>query len=356
MTALRSTSSITSSLYLAWRRATPFWLGAVAVLIAPSPSWAEPSWNTMPFTLFREMQAVTAAGSAAWTIPTYGPGEEQGYKLRGVVLNNPVDLLDSTPNYIPCAPGTQWQLGGQWQIFVQAVDGSDFGGAALWMGQNYGNHIWHWPDSSYSYTNAEWQAELARLTTNNTLKVGDLVEVHARGGLFYQGKFNVNEQHEKDPSFDFDIEILQAGQMSPPSLISLLDVKNLDDSFKFVQDRQSGAEHYQSTLVKLKNVSLVSSAGWGPDATLTITDGAVHLPMKLGRVGFNSLPPPSGPFDVVGIFDQESPDYRGGYRLWVVDASQFAVPEPSSIVLIVAGVLSLLMLATRRRRLAKKEH
>jgi hypothetical protein len=271
------------------------------------------------------------------------------------VLNNPVDLLDSTPNYIPCAPGTQWQLGGQWQIFVQAVDGSDFGGAALWMGQNYGNHIWHWPDSSYSYTNAEWQAELARLTASNTLKAGDLVEIHARGGLFYQGKFNVNEQHEKDPSFDFDIQILDHGQTPAPTLISLGDLKNPNDSFKFVQDRESGAEHFQSALVRLENVNLASSAGWGADATLTITDGILHLPMKLGRVGFDSVPPPSGPFDVVGIFDQENPDYRGGYRLWVVDASQFAVPEPSTVMLVVTGALGLLALGMRRRHRATHE-
>jgi hypothetical protein len=303
----------------------------------------------MPYTLFRDMQAVNADGSAAWTIPTYGPGAEQGYKLRGVVLNNPADLLDSTPNYIPCGPGTLWQMGGQWQVFMQTIDAADFGGAALWMGQDYGNHIWHWPDSSYSYNNTEWAAEIARLSINNTLQAGDVVEVHARGGLFYKGKFNVNEQHDKDPSFNFDVQILQHGSTPAPTLISLLDVKNPDDSFKFVHDRESGAEHYQSTLVRLEHVSLVNNGGWGPDAELTITDGTLHLPMKLGRLGFASVPPPVEPFNVVGIFDQEGADYRAGYRLWVVDASQFAAPEPSTFALFVCGA-SVLLFVLRGRK------
>jgi len=317
-----------------------------ANLIVASYSWAELPWDTMAYTNFNAMQAVNADGSPAWTIPTWGVDEEQGYKLRGVVLNYAKDLLDLTPNYIPSDPGTLWQLGAQWQLFIQATNVSDFGGAALWMGQNYGNHIWHWnPDgssSTYSYTNTEWMDELARLTLNNTLLPGDLIEIRARGGLFYQGKFNVNEQHDNDPVFDFDIQLISHETLPDPILISIADLKNPDDTFKFVQDRLSGAEHYQATRVRLEDVSLVSTAGWGPDATLTITDGTHTLPMKLGLNGFDLVSAPTSPFDVVGIFDQEGNPYNTGYRLWVTDASQFsAIPEPSLTILLSAMFLCL---------------
>ena len=262
--------------------------------------------------------------------------------LKGVVLNNPQDMLDSTPNYIPCAAGTQWQLGGQWQVFVQTVDASDFGGAALWMAQNYGNVTWHWPDSTYSYTNSEWEAETARVSLNNTLQAGDVVEINARGGLFHNGKFNVNEQHDNDPVFDFDISLISHGTLPAPTTITIEDVKNPDGSFKFVQDRLSGAEHYQSTLVCLNDVSLVDPINWKANSTVTITDGTLTLPMLLGMNGFDTLSAPTGKFDVVGIFDQESSDYQSGYRLWVTDAGQFAaVPEPSSIVMLICATVCL---------------
>jgi hypothetical protein len=297
------------------------------------------------------MQGVNSDGSSAWTIPMWGTGAEQGYKLKGVVLNNSQDMLDSTPNYIPCASGTQWQLGGQWQVFIQTVDPSDFGGAALWMAQNYGNVSWHWPDSSYSYTNAEWQAEIARVSLNNTLQAGDVIEVDARGGLFHNGKFNVNEQHDNDPAFDFDVKLISHGSLPEPTLITLQDVENSNGTFKFIQDRLSGAEHYQSTLVCLQDMSLVDPTDWKPNATVTITDGTLTLPMLLGLNGFDSVPAPTGKFDVVGIFDQDSSDYRGGYQLWVTDASQFAaVPEPSSITLFVGIILCLGILKLRKSR------
>ena len=103
-----------------------------------------------------------------------------------------------------------------------------------------------------------------------------------------------------------------SGQMPAARTISLADVKNPNDSFNFVQDRLSGAEHYQATWVRLENVRLVDPAGWGADAELTITDGTYTLPLKLGLTGFDAMPAPSGPFDVMGIFDQEGWNLRYG--------------------------------------------
>ncbi len=42
-------------------------------------------------------------------------------------------------------------LGGQWQVFVQALGGSDRGGVECWMAQNYGNLPWEPHDGSDSY-------------------------------------------------------------------------------------------------------------------------------------------------------------------------------------------------------------
>jgi hypothetical protein len=327
----------------------------IVPLIAASESWGEPPWDAMTATKFSEMQAVKADGSSVWSIPTWGAEAEQGYILTGVVLNNPADMLDSTPNYIPSAEGTLWQLGAQWQIYVQTVDPSDFGGAAVYIAQNYGNHVWHWDSSdfatstSYSYTNEEWEDEIERISLLGTLQAGDLIEIHARGGLFYKGKYNVNEQHDNDPIYDFEIIRLGHLGLPDPTLISLADVKNPDDTFKFVQDRSSGAEHYQATLVELKNVSIVDASGWGANGTVTISDGALTLAMQLGLTGFDSMSAPTGSFDVWGIFDQEGSNYTSGYRLWVTDAGQITlVPEPSILALLAGAVFGMFVLKLRR--------
>ncbi len=61
--------------------------------------------------------------------------------------------------------------------------------------------------------------------------------------------------------------------------------------------------------------------GWGPEGELTITNGVKTLPVKLGRgngiyAGSFNL---AEPFDVIGILDQESPDLKSGYRLYVMN-------------------------------------
>lgn len=325
---------------------TTLFLFGANLIVTPN-SWAEPPWDSMVPTKFSVTQAVKADGASAWTISTWGTGYEQGYKLIGVVLNNPADMLDSTANYNT----TPWDLGGQWQVFVQTIDSTDFGGAALYMAQNYGN-LGFINNSSYNYSNDAWNAEIARVSLNNTLQAGDVIEVDARGGLFYNGKFNVNEQHDNDPIYNFDVKLISHSSLPNPTLITLADVKNSDGTFKFVQDRSSGAEHYQSTLVRLDNMSLVDPADWKPNSTVTITDGTLTLPMLLGLNGFDGVAPPTGPFNVVGIFDQDSPNYTSGYYLWVNDASQFAaVPEPSGITLLIVMALCMGTLKLRKRHL-----
>jgi len=264
---------------------------AVSLALTATAAWGQgrfEDFDQIPYTPFRDMQAVDADGLGTWQVPIPGGSFDPGYKLRGVVLNDPMDMLDMTPNHIPSGPGTMWQLGGTWQVFIESVslpgDAAehpeligDFGGAAVWMGQNYGNHIWHHPDgpffsgtyadsTAYSYTDADWglvadgptAGEMGRLNwpldartglpVTEPLRAGDLIEVRARGGLFYSGKFNANEEHDNDPRFDFDIVLLDRDLPLVPTEISIPDVKDPGDAFLFDPTRQSGAEYYQARL------------------------------------------------------------------------------------------------------------
>ena len=173
-----------------------------AVAQSPTPPYYPPGSYT-PFNVF---EGVKSDGSSSFSFPTNG----SPITVMGIVLNNPSDMLDSTPNFQPWNGGANmYNLGGQWQIFIQAysdstVGGSstDFGGCEVWMGQNYGNLPWI-GTSADSYTNSQWTAKLATLnsptllSTGNTvsLQAGDVVAITSYG-LEYAGMMNINEQHE----------------------------------------------------------------------------------------------------------------------------------------------------------------
>jgi len=238
--------------------------------------------------------------------------------VEGIILNRPDFMLDATPNEdAPFGPGASWQ------IYIQG-EGDDHAGTAVWMGQCYDNI----PGGDGTYTNQEWLDEIYRLShdplTGYEYAPGDRVKVT---GLlkFYTGKTNINERLSSDPSNDLTIELVEAGAGLPqPEVITLDDVKDGNDNFIFDSSRLSGCEYYQGRLVKINNVSFVDSNSWGPDAEMEITDGQKTFPVKLGigwgiRPGSNNL---TEPFDVVGIFDQESVSYivcNDGYRIWVTN-------------------------------------
>ncbi len=283
--------------------------GAYAVAAAD-----EPEWDALPYTAHAAYQAVDADGNG-----TFLPSDP--IRMRGIVLNRADLMLDGTPS----APAF---LGGAWQICIQTIEPTDFGGTALYMAQLYGNLPFIPPE--IVYTDQQWLDELARLeydpTTGTKIKPGDLIEVRARvPGLFYGGKTNINEAHSTDPAADFDIVLLAADCGLPePTLIALADVKDASDEFIFDSTRATGCEHYQATLVRINDVSFVDTAGWGPNATLAIQDGTGRtFPVKLGRSeGFMDYPAPTGLFDIIALFDQEDTNSDGdgmeGYRLWVV--------------------------------------
>jgi hypothetical protein len=319
-------------------------LSAVLALLTASRAAADVDWNVLPLTPINQMQAVKADGSSAWSIPL--TGGQPGYKFRGVVLNDPAQMLDPTPaeGYDPGG-----SLGGQWQIFAQAALGGDFGGMCLWMGQNYGNLSWIL-DPDRSYSDAAWTAELHRLNypidvatglpVNSPLRPGDLIEVRARAGMPYKGKFNCNEKHWNDKAFDFDIYVVMRDLPLNVQDLALESLKYANDAFIFDQTRLTGGEFYQGQMVRLRNVTITNPENWAAYGTLNVTDGTRNFAIKLGdNASFTGTSAPAGLLDVVGVFDQESSDtviQTDGYRMWALTPDAFTlVPEPTTLFLLI---------------------
>jgi len=309
------------------------WL-LTALLLGPASTAGAQDWPNVPLVQHSTYQAVNGDGSGAY------PPAAFPIRLLGVVLNNSEDWLDPTANYLE---GPMFAMGGESEIYVQTVDPTDFGGTCAWMGQNYGNHIWHFPEWDYNYSDAEWYAELDRLhlyrpesplPDADLVRAGDLIEMRARGGLNYKGKQNVNEQHSNEPEFDFEIVILQNGYRLPEARpITLSQVKDAGDNALFDPTRATGGERYQATRVALRSVSFKdfdALADWHSDTVpdLLVEDGTGRtLPVHLGRnESFDSTSAPSGCFDVVAIIDQNSSSMTAcvdGYRALAMNAADF---------------------------------
>ena len=345
-------------------RAVPL---AAILLVAHAASADATNWSAVPLIEHSAYQGVNADGTSSYN-PSAFP-----IRLVGVVLNDNEDWLDPTSDYCTTA-GHMWDMGGEAEFYVQTVEPTDSGGTAYWMGQNYGNHGWHYSDGEYgteslpyNYTETEWYAELDRLqlyrpdtplSESELVRAGDLVEIRARAGLSYKGKRNVNENHDNDSDFDFEVVLLQKGYGLPtPTEISLSDVKDTEDNCVFDSTRTSGGELYQSTLVKIENVRLTDPTAWDANADLTLTDEAgLTLPIHLGLdASFRSTAAPTDYFNVIGVFDQKSNSGMDGYRLLAMDAGDFlAVPEPAGIVSLAAGAaIAAFGWVVRRRRQAR---
>lgn len=300
-------------------------------------------WSNVPLIHHDVIQGSNLDGTPDFSVGNFP------VRLQGVVLNNPEDMLDQTPNFLPWNDGANiFQFGGEWQIFVQSVIPTDHAGTAVYMAQNYGN-LPFIADTSGSKSNEQWLADVNRVNLTGPtdgfgtpLRAGDLIEIRARTGLPYGGKFNVNESHSTDPLREFDIVRLEAGYGLPDAqAITLTDIKSSTNLDIFDSTGATGGERYQSQLVRFDDVQLTSSVGWGAGETMVITDGSGRtLPMRLGLdPGFDSMLAPTGHFSVVGIFDQEGTNTTG-YRLWVMDPSTIvAVPEVNSLVLAACALM-----------------
>jgi hypothetical protein len=276
------------------------------------------------------LQAVTSAGASAWsgTFP---------FTLRGVLLCNPDEMLDATPAFLSWDGGAnQFRLGGEWQITFQAVDPADRGGTTCWIGQNYGNQPWlH--NSELSYTNEAWVPEVLRLNYDPTrlhpFRAGDLIEITARQSQFYGGKRNINEGHDIDPAYNFDIRLVTADYGLPaPEVITLADVMQPGGDATnrstwlplFDPTRASGGEHWQGMRVRLNGLTLVTTNEWNTsnpwgNRLCTVTDGAGRF-FSLRHPRYSVGPAPEGQFDAIGIFSQESGAANhgtNGYELFV---------------------------------------
>lgn len=302
----------------------------VVFSVAGQATAQDPNWASLPYTTHGELQGVNYLGQ-----PTFDP-EDFPIKMRGIVLNNYDEMLNNTANY-----GVG--MGGEWQVYFQSCDVSDTSGTALYMAQNYGVIR---GDTVYNYSDEDWNAEVARLSwlvdpndpdpENPTLplvelRAGALVEVHARGGLPYKGKYNVNEMHYPDPENNFDIVLIDPDYGLPAPLeIEMSDFMS-GGAFLFDQTRTTGAELYQSRWVTLQNVTITNSDNWKLYGDVTVSDGTQEFTVKLGHnEAFDTAALPQGPIDITGIFDQEdgySAPFTGGYRMWACRPEAFAPHE-----------------------------
>jgi hypothetical protein len=254
-----------------------------------------------------ELQAVDADG-----VGTYDATDK--VIITGIVLNNPEEMLEPTP-------GTGY-MGGQWQIYIQG-EGDDHGGTAVWYGQYYAK-----VGGSGNYTDEELMDELCCINRDPNsgyiFAAGDRVKVTG-WYKFYKGKINVNEKHQVESMYDFEVELLEpAAGLPQPEVITLDDVKDVNDEYIFDQTRLTGCEYYQARLARINDVNIIDPENWGPDNTVTITDATgLTFPVKLGiGDGFTRYDCPTGQIDIIAIFDQESSGYmvcKDGYRLWVTD-------------------------------------
>ncbi|HUI07671.1 MAG TPA: hypothetical protein VL486_11780 [Verrucomicrobiae bacterium] len=290
-----------------------------AVALVAGPATAETVTN---------LEAVDANGVSTWN-------GDFPFSITGVLLTDPDEMLDTNTNFIPWNNGAGiYQLGGQWQVFVQTISADDRGGVECWMGQNYGNLPWEPHDGSDSYTPDAWTGEVWRVShdpvTRQAFHKGDLVTVTANGSLFYGGMQNINEEHSIDPVYDFTISLVSSNYGLPaPEVISLASVMRTNDGTAahydiFDPTRATGGEHWQGMRVRINGLTLVTTNGWTTNSDwssryCTATDGEgrqfplIHPLYDLG-------PAPTNRFDATGVFEQESGsgiDGTFGYELFV---------------------------------------
>jgi hypothetical protein len=281
-------------------------VGLSISLWAAGVCWADPT--VAPVT-HAQLQAVDAAGVATYTAT-------DKVVITGIILNNPEEFLNPAPG-----PDSGY-MGGEWQVFIQG-EGDDHAGTAVYLGQYYAK-----VGGSGNYSDEDWLAELYRINhdpnTGYMFAAGDRVKVTG-WYKFYNGKLNVNEKHNVEPMFDFQIELIApAAGLPQPELITLGMVKDENDHFIFDPTRLTGCEYYQARLVRVDDVNVIDPDNWTPGGTVTVRDGTGRkFPVKLGLGdGFMLHACPTGQIDVIGILDQESLDYspcRDGYRLCVLN-------------------------------------
>jgi hypothetical protein len=259
-----------------------------------------------------ELQAVTSTGTSAWV-------ESFPFTIRGVVLNDPEEMLD--PAYDPEATA-EGRFGGQFQIFIQAVDPMDRGGTALWMAQNYEALFWVPAGNDYG---TGWTQEVNRVsadTNGRAFRKGDWVEVTAQQASFFNGKRNINEGHGIASEFNFDIRMVKANAGLPQAeALVLTNLVAADGSAIFDSTRETGGEHYQGMRVRLDGIRLADTNGWGKTnwadrVCLATDDTGRTLPLRMPLTDLGTPPSTSTWISAVGILNQEGGN-TNGYELFL---------------------------------------
>jgi len=304
----------------------------IGLALVATPAAAETRWET-----HGNLQSVTETGTSAWAGTT-------PFTMLGVLVTDPDEMLDTTAQFIPYGgPDDMFRMGGQWQVVVQALSPGDRGGTFLWIGQNYGNHPANL-GSEFSYSDEEWNAEVARLShdpaTGRAFAKGDLVAVTANRSLFYGGKRNINEAHSVGSDADFSVSLVLPNFGVPAAeVLSLSSLVLADDGDPataediFDPTRATGGESWQGMRVRLTSLEMVESGGWNASGpwgarTCRVTDGEGRF-LTLRHPRYSLGPVPTGPFDAVGILNQESgsgSQGATGYELFVQEI--LPVTEP----------------------------
>ncbi len=254
-----------------------------------------------------ELQAVTTNGESAW-------GGGIPFTIQGVIVNDPEEMLEMAFRPEATTPPT----GGQFQLFIQAVEAGDRGGTALYMAQMSflaGNN----------YTEAEWNSEMQRVMYDGNgrkFRKGDRVEVTARKALFYNGKMNINKAHRTTASNNFDVALVKANVGLPQAeALTLADLKNADDSAIFDETRATGGEHYQGMRVRLDGLRLTNTNGWGKtnwtDRVCMVTDDRGRsFQLRMPLTDLETPRSTATVFSATGILNQENSN-TNGYELFV---------------------------------------
>ena len=227
-----------------------------------------------------ELQAVNEDGTGSHAKVGAPPDEVNKVVVEGISLASTGEID------MPNAEGFQW-----FSLWLQAD--APLGGIQVWAGP---------------WSKDVWQAY--------SVQAGDRVRVE--GWIAnHNGKVFVNDRHS--PATMWSMEVLSHGNMPEPEVIPGIAACNFFDP-----SRQGGGERYQTRWVRLNGVRIVSGE-WGAGNELTITDSSGgELTLLLSAQGnFDDYPAPAGPFDVVGIFDQEDAEepFHEEYRLWVKKAA-----------------------------------
>lgn len=243
-------------------------VGVVALVLSASAGWSgDTIW---------ELQAVNEDGSGSHAKVGAPPDEANRVIVEGISLATTGEID------MPEAEDFQW-----FSLWLQAEEPR--GGIQVWAGP---------------WSKAAWEGY--------SVQAGDRVRVEGWVAN-HNGKVFINDRHS--PATMWTMEVLSHGEMPDAEVILSIAECNFFD-----QTRDRGAESYQTRWVRLNGVRILSG-DWGAGNEVIITDSSGgELVMLLAAPGdFNDHPAPTGPFDVVGVFDQEDVElpYHEAYRLWV---------------------------------------